>query len=252
MPVIDSHLDGEFTNYGLIGGAGGVVDVFNFVVSEGAVIDAERYAAALRSLGVAPSALQQLRIRIAGVAGTRRGVLEVLGGTPALSLRPLPPAPSEITVQADPVRDERTEPGKFGPDLGWQQSVLAGIPAHEGLLVDASLRTISAIMNPLLVVEPGRVHVSTHPATAPSIAMDGVLQILGGYGVEVVEEPEGFATSRLRDSEVWVVDPVYGARLVDTWLEYGTRFPARSLFDRGGVPSHRDVNEARRLLASMV
>lgn len=228
------------------------MDVFNFVVAEGAVIDADRYAARLREMGVQPSALQQLRIQLSRVHGTRRGVLEVRGGDVALALRPLAPAPSEITMLADAIRDERTDPGHLGPDLGWQQSVLARIPAHEALLVDDHFRTVSAVMYPLIEVLPGRVRVSTHPDTTPSIALESVLQILAGYGVDVEEAPDGFDTHALPSSEVWVLDPVYGARLVDTWLEYGTKRPARSLFDRGGVPSHREVNEVRKQLAALV
>lgn len=227
------------------------VHVFNFAVTEGEVIDAPRYVAALRALGVTPAKLQQLRIQIASVAGTRRAVLEVRGGTPSLALRPLAPAPSEITVAADPVRDERTTPAALGPDLGWQQSVLARTPANEALLIDAASRTISAIMHPLVVVEAGRVRISTHPHTTGSIALEGVLDLLAARGVAAHEEARGFDAHELVNREVWVIDPVYGVRLVETWLEYGTRRPARALFDRGGVPSHREINEARLKLTSL-
>ncbi|AQQ14662.1 hypothetical protein CGLAU_03410 [Corynebacterium glaucum] len=228
------------------------VELFNFAVTEGALTDADRYIPALRKLGVSVADLQRLRITIAGVSGTRRGVLEVRSGTPSLALRPLAPAPSEITVHSLPIPDERLEPGTFGPDVGWQQSQLAQLGAHEGLLVDASSRVISAIMYPLLVVEPGRVRVSSHPDTAHSIALESVLDLLGHQGVEIVEEPRGFDRGDLMDREVWVIDPVYGARLVDTWIEYGTKRPARLLFDRHGVPSHREVNEVRRRSAATV
>lgn len=228
------------------------MDVFNFVVAEGRVIDAPRYAHALRELGVSQRELQRLRIQLAAVAGTRRGVLEVTGGTASLALRPLAPAPLEITVAAVPIVDERTQPTRTGPDYGWQQSTLAALPAQEGLLADAAGRILSAIMHPLAVIEPGTVRVSTHPHSPRSVALDSVLDILAGRGVRVEEEPNGFALKALREREVWVIDPVYGARLVDTWLEYGTPRPARSLFDRGGVPSHREVNEARKLRAERV
>lgn len=230
----------------------GAVELFNFVVTEGALVDADRYATVLRELGVTPRDLQRLRLAIAEVSGTRRGVLEVRGGTPALALRPLAPAPSEITVHAQPIRDERLVPGTFGPDVGWQQSRLAQLGAHEGLLVDGSSRVISAIMNPLLVVEPGRVRVSSHPDTTDSITLDSVLELLSHQGVEAVAEQRGFDRGELMEREVWVIDPVYGARLVDTWIEYGTKRPARLLFDRAGVPSHREVNEVRRRSAATV
>lgn len=45
------------------------MDVFNFVVSQGAVIDAARYEQALRNLGVRPTELQRLRIQLADVGG---------------------------------------------------------------------------------------------------------------------------------------------------------------------------------------
>lgn len=228
------------------------MDVYNFVVSEGMLIDAPRYARTLKDLGVSQADLQALRIRISQVQGTRRGVLEVRGGVPSLSLRPLAPAPSEITVDATPILDERDAPGRYGPDVGWQQAQLAKLQAREGLLVDASGRVISALLHPILVVEPGRVRVSAHPASHDSVALDCVLDILRGHGVGVVEEPAGFDHFELLSQEVWVISPVYGASLVDTWIEYGTKRPARLLFDRGGVPSHREVNEERRALAARV
>lgn len=228
------------------------MDVFNFVITDGAVIDAPRYVAALRQLGVPQTELQRLRIQVAGVAGTRRGLLEVRSGTTSLALRPLPAAPSEITLHARPVRDERTQPGRFGPDAGWQQSQLAKVAADEGLLVDASSRVISGLINPIVVVERDRVRVSSHPAAAPSIALCGVCELLRHRGVEITEEARGFDRFTLTGSELWVVDPLYGARLVQSWIEYGTPRPAATLFQRGCVPSHREVNEARKQLAAHV
>ncbi|MEH0146861.1 hypothetical protein V6D40_04180 [Corynebacterium sp. Q4381] len=228
------------------------MDVFNFVVAEGRVIDAPRYARALRDLGVSQKELQRLRIQLADVAGTRRGVLEITGGTASLALRPLAPAPVEITVAAEPVADERTQPTRTGPDYGWQQSTLAALPAQEGLLIDAAGSILSAIMHPLAVIERGAVRVSTHPHSPRSVALASVLDILASRGADIVEEPRGFVVGELRDNEVWVIDPVYGVRLVETWLEYGTPRPARLLFDRGGLPSHREVNETRKLLAERV
>ena len=127
------------------------MDVFNFVVSQGAVIDAARYEQALRNLGVRPTELQRLRIQLADVGGTRRAVLEVAGGAASLMLRPLPPAAPEITVLAEPVADKRAHPDHLGPDLGWQRTMLAQIPADDGLLAHASGRILSAIVHPLLI-----------------------------------------------------------------------------------------------------
>lgn len=252
MTDIDLHSATIFSNSGILEATVVSVDVFNFVVAEGRVIDAPRYARALRELGVSQKELQRLRIQLAEVAGTRRGVLEVTGGIASLALRPLAPAPLEITVAAEPIPDERTQPTRTGPDYGWQQGTLAALSAQEGLLADATGTILSAIMHPLLVIEPGAVRVSTHPHSPRSVALSSVLDILASRGVDVVQEPRGFALWKLRDNEVWVIDPVYGARLVETWLEYGTPRPARLLFDRGGVPSHREVNEERKLRAERV
>lgn len=252
MTDIDLHPATVFSNSADLGQPSNSVDVFNFVVSEGRVIDAPRYAGALRDLGVSPRELQRLRIQLAEVAGTRRGVLEVSGGTVSLALRPLAPAPLEITMAAEPIRDERTQPTRTGPDYGWQQSTLAALPTQEGLLADATGSILSAIMHPLVVIETAAARVSTHRHSPRSVALDSVLDILADRGVEIREEPDGFSLPELREREVWVVDPVYGARLVETWLQYGTPRPARLLFDRGGVPSHRDVNDARKLRAERV
>ena len=225
---------------------------FSFVVEEGRVIDAARYAAAARELGVSTAALNRLRVRLSMVAGTRRAKLEIHGGTASLELRPLPPAPAEITVAARPIRDERTLPAYSGPDLGWQRFTLAQTPAHEGLLVDATGRVVSAIMAPLVMLQHGRAYISSHERTSASIALDGVVEILAGQGVELAHLPGGFIRSDLLKSEVWVIDPVYGARLVTTWLEYGTSRPARQWVERGRLPTHREVNELRERRAVAV
>ena len=216
------------------------------MVHEGTVIDAPRYAQALRELGVSSADVHALRIKLADVAGTRRGVLHVAGGKPSLALRPLAQAPQEITVNALPIRDERKAPERVGPDSGWQQTTLAALSTNEGLLADESGRVVSAVMHPLLAITPGRVAVSTHPHTPETVTVASVADMLRGWGIPVVEEPHGFNLNRLTQSEVWVIDPVYGARLVETWVEYGTPRPATVLFERGGVPSHREVNDARR------
>lgn len=225
---------------------------FTFVVEEGRVIDADRYAAAARALGVSSAELNRLQVRLSMVAGTRRAVLFVSGGTASLELRPLPPAPLEITVSARPVPDERTVPEYYGPDLGWQRLALSQTSAHEGLLVDATGRVVSAIMDPLVLLKNGRAYVSSHERTSASIALDGVVDILAGEGVEVVRLEGGFVRSDLLASEVWVVDPISGARLVTTWLEYGTSRPARRWVERHAVPTHREVNELRAARAVAV
>ena len=226
--------------------------VFTFVVAEGAVADAPAYAAALRGLGVPATELNRLRVRLSTVSGTRRAILEVGRGTVALTLRPLAPAPDEITVESTPIRDERTRPDILGPDLGWQRYTLATLPTHEGLLIDAHSRVTQAVSAPLVMLAMDgapRVTVSSHPATTPSIALGGVLEILRERGAAVDEKPRGFRVADLMGSETWVVDPVYGARLVARWREYGTFVRGRLAFDRAGLPTHREVNEARRARA---
>lgn len=219
---------------------------FTFVVQEGAVVDAAAYTSELRHLGVSTAEIHRLRLRLSLVGGTRRAVLVVEGGSVSLELRPLAPMPLEIAVAAQPVRDERTTPAFVGPDLGWQRLELAQAGADEGLLVDATGRVVSAIMNPLLLLRHGAAYVSSHEHTSASIALDGVVDILAGQGVEVRHLDGGFVRSDLLTSEVWVVDPLCGARLVTSWLEYGTRRPARRWVERREMPTHREVNELRR------
>lgn len=228
------------------------MDSFTFVVQEGTVIDAALYAQRLRELGVSTADMQSLRVRLADVAGTRRAILHINNGTPVLVLRPLAPAPQEIIMSALPIPDERTVPEKVGPDSGWQQTQLALLPSDEGLLADAAGNVVCAIMRPLIAIHESEdpahgicAYISTHPHTPRSVALDGVVDILRAHGVCVHTLPEGFSLGQLHDSEVWVVDPVYGVRLVESWVEYGTPRSARLLFERAGVPSHREVNEAR-------
>ncbi|WP_165164478.1 hypothetical protein [Corynebacterium qintianiae] len=226
--------------------------VFTFVIADGTVIDGPAYARAVRDLGVSAAEVNRLRVRMATITGTRRAVLEVSRGSVSLALRPLAPAPAEITVEALPVRDERSQPGHNGPDLGWQRSVLVGLPTHEGLLADASSRVVQAIFSPLLTVSEGVVTVSGHPGTTPSIALDGVLGILADHGCEIANTASGFSVRDLMLSETWVVDPIYGARLVTRWREYGALVTGRTSINRAGVPSHRAVNEMRKARAVQV
>ncbi|SDS33836.1 hypothetical protein [Corynebacterium timonense] len=229
------------------------MQVFTFVVSEGAVVDAPAYARALRALGVSASELNRLRVRLSLVSGTRRAIIEVSGGYASLSLRPLSPSPEEITVTSSPLRDEREHPELFGPDCGWQRFALASLPTHEGVLVDASSRVPQAIAAPLLTIATdgtARVTVSGHPRTTPSIAMDGVLDILAWRGATITTAPEGFRVAELTESETWVVDSLYGARLVASWREYGTVRGGRTAVQRGDLPTHREVNELRGARAS--
>ena len=228
------------------------MDSFTFVVQEGTVIDAALYAERLRELGVSTANMHSLRVQLADVAGTRRAVLHITNGVPALALRPLASAPQEISMSALPIPDERTSPEKVGPDSGWQQTQLAKIPSNEGLLANEAGNIVSAIMHPLIAIHEDQAcahgmcaYISSHPNTPRSVALDGVVDILRAHGVCVHAQPEGFSLPQLQDSEVWVVDPVYGVRLVDSWVEYGTPRPARLLFERAGVPSHREVNAAR-------
>ena len=226
--------------------------VFTFVVADGAVIDAPAYARALRDLGVSSAEVNRLRVRLSTITGTRRVVLEVSRGSVAVALRPLAPAPLEITVEARPVRDERAHPERNGPDLGWQRSILVGLPTHEALLADASSRVVQSVFSPLLTVAGGAVTVSSHPATTPSIALDGVLEILADAGCGIVRSADGFKAHDLVRTETWVVDPIYGARLVAQWREYGALTAGRSTVEREGVPTHRDVNELRRLRSAQI
>lgn len=229
------------------------MQVFTFVVTEGTVVDAPAYARALRALGVSAADLNRLRVRLSLVSGTRRAVIEVSGGLAALSLRPLTPSPEEITVDSSPLRDERENPAVHGPDCGWQRFALASLSTHEGLLIDAHSRVPQAIAAALLTIATdgtARVRVSGHPDTTPSIALDGVLDILAWRGATIEPAPAGFRVADLMEAETWLVDPVYGARLVSGWREYAATVGGRTALQRAGLPTHREVNELRRARAS--
>lgn len=226
--------------------------VFTFVISDGSVIDGPAYVRALRALGVSTADINRLRVRLATLTGTRRAVVEVSRATVSLALRPLTPGPSEITVEALPIRDERAQPNHYGPDLGWQREVLVGLPTHEALLTDASSRVVQSVTAPLLTVADGVVTVSEHPDTTPSITLDGILGILSDLGCTIARSAGGFSVRDLMRSECWIVDPVYGARLVTHWREYGALVAGRTAINRAGVPTHRAVNDIRRARAVQV
>lgn len=221
------------------------MEVFTFVVRDGAVIDLHSYLQEIAALGVSHSDLQRLKLRIAEVSGVRRAVIDVAHGTAALSLRPLPARPSEITMDSTPIRDARRFPARRGADLGWQHRQLMSIHADEGVLVDDRGAVVSSITSPLVMIKEGTAHVSAHPRTADSIALEGVVAILEQRGVPVRRLEEGFSLRELRANEVWVVNSLYGASLVRAWLEYGTAVPARTPIDRMGVPTHREINQLR-------
>ncbi|WP_257162639.1 hypothetical protein [Corynebacterium cystitidis] len=226
---------------------------FTFVVRDGSVIDFSRYIAVLREHGVSPTGINQLRVRLSQVYGTRRAIVEVANGTASLSLRPLSARPMEITVDSAGVLDQRRDPlTRSGADLGWQQGLISRTRADEGMLVDDKGLIISSFMSPFLMMKDGVVHASAHPRTTASIATDGVLDLLVSEGVEVRWLEQGFRRDHLMSHETWSISGVYGARLVTGWLEYGGVVPARTGIDRMGIPTHREVNEMRELRYEIV
>lgn len=227
-------------------GSCSLMEVFTFVVRDGSVIDFSRYIDAFRAHGVSPTTINQLRVRLSQVDGTRRAVVELANGTASLSLRPLPARPSEITVDSAGVFDERRSPQiRGGRDLGWQQGLLSRLSVDEGLLIDERGYVISSFLSPFLMMKDGAAHVSAHPRTTPSITADGVLDLLASEGVEIRWLDKGFHRSQLMSNETWSINAVYGARLVTGWLEYGGVVPARTGIERMGVPTHRELNELR-------
>ena len=161
------------------------VDVFSFVVSQGLVADADLLTEQLRGCGVPHSEFERLRVAVSQVAGPRKAVVHVTGGHQSLTLRPAPAASSEITVFAGPLRDQRTQPQRRGPDLGWQQHAVATLGTSDGLLADARGRIISAVLQPLVTFPSAtQAVVSGHPATTPSYALQGVVRVLEEAGVE--------------------------------------------------------------------
>ncbi|WIM68354.1 hypothetical protein QP027_02860 [Corynebacterium breve] len=221
------------------------MEVYTFVVRDGAVIDLHRYLDSWRERGLSHSKLNKLRIRLAQVSGTRRAVLEVANEDYSLSLRPLAARPEEIVVDSAGIVDKRENPTRRGEDLGWQHGQLARVSADDGLLIDEAGRIISSIVAPIVMIKDGAAHISAHPRTTPSVALEGVLEILEEQNVEIRFKELGFARAELMSTETWLVSPLYGVRLVSGWLEYGGVVPARTGVDRMGVPTHREVNQLR-------
>lgn len=180
------------------------------------VADADLLAENLRGCRVPHSEFERLRVAVTQVVGPRKAVVHVSGGHLSLALRPASAASSEITMFADPLRDQRTQPHRHGPDLGWQQHAVATLGANDGLLADARGRIISAILQPLVTFPSAtQAVVSGHPAATPSYALQGVVRVLEEAGVETRATNDGFSRFELMHQETWAVDPVLGARLVE-------------------------------------
>ncbi|WP_018297613.1 hypothetical protein [Corynebacterium lubricantis] len=221
------------------------MEVFTFVVRDGAAVDLDTYLKAIAAHGVSHPTMNLLRLRLAQVSGTRRAVIEVANGNASLSLRPLVSQPSEITVDSAGVLDKRSSPARRGADLGWQHNLQMLTTADDGMLVDESGAVVSSFIAPFVMIRDGAAFLSAHPRTTPSIALDTVESILKKQGVEIRTLEKGFTRQELMQNETWVVSSLYGASLVTGWLEYGGIVPARSHINRMGVPTHREVNDLR-------
>ncbi|MHA2788420.1 hypothetical protein ACXZ66_04655 [Corynebacterium sp. S7] len=221
------------------------MEVFTFVVRDGAAVDLEKYLKAIAAHGVNHPTINALRLRLAQVSGTRRAVIEVANGNASLSLRPLVSQPSEITVDSAGVLDKRAAPDRRGADLGWQHNLQMHTAADDGMLIDESGAIVYSFIAPFVMIRDGAAYVSTHPRTTRSIATDTVVDILQKQGVEIRTLEKGFSRQELMQNEAWVVSSLYGASLVSGWLEYGSLIPGRSQVNRMGVPTHREVNEMR-------
>ncbi|WP_143109993.1 hypothetical protein [Corynebacterium sp. NML140438] len=229
------------------------VDVFSFVISQGMVADADLLAEQLRGCGVPHSEFARLRVAVSQVAGPRKAVVHVTGSRLALALRPAPAVSPEITMFAEPIRDQRAQPQRRGPDLGWQRHVIATLGTSDGLLGDAHSRIISAVLQPMVTFPSAtQAVISGHPATTPSYALQGVVRVLEEAGVETHQEANGFSRFDLMHQETWAVDSVLGARLVEQWKEYGTPKPGPRIIERGALPTHRGVNAIRQQRASLL
>lgn len=229
------------------------VDVFSFVISQGMVADADLLTSKLRGCGIPHSEFERLRVTVSQVMGPRKAVVHVRGDHVSLTLRPAPAPSTEITMFAEPIRDQRAQPNRHEPDLGWQLHALATLGTNDGLLADASGRVISALLQPLITFpSTTRAVISGHPATAGSYALEGVVRVLEEAGVETHEAHDGFSRFDLMHQETWAVDAVHGARLVEQWQEYGTPKPGPRMISRGLLPTHREINETRRLRASLL
>lgn len=229
------------------------MDVFSFLVRNGAVADADLLLAALREAIGSHHEVEKLRVAVSSIAGPRKVIIEARGLSVAVAQRPVPSAAGALTVSALPIHDARTHPAHHGPDLGWQRFQLATLNADEGLLADQQGRIVASVMHPLLsFVSPTEVVVSTHPASPRTWALDGVLRILEEHGVKPSLAPRGFARQALLEQETWVVDPVYGARLVAQWQEYNTLRPGVVLTQRDGLPTPLQTTLLRNARATLL
>lgn len=186
------------------------------------------------------------QLREAG-PGVLLPTIEIVGSTISVDPRPSVVPEEDIIVDAEGIVDLRRRPTEKGPDFGWQvrqlQRVRSG-GADAGLLIDDRGFVISGIFSSLLCFDEGTAYMSAHPHAPVSVTLEATLAILAETGVEVIELPDGFPITMLRRHETWLLSSRAGVRKVTGWLEYGSAVaPRATAAPRGGVPTHREINE---------
>lgn len=229
-----------------------------FLMRDGRVANLTAHLDRLRDAGnVSPVRIGQLRDELRELdSGFHLPLIQAVGATVSLDLRPTIRPADEIIIDAEGIPDERLRPTDKGPDLGWQVQRLSRLRqsgTDEGLLIDERGAVISGVLSALLCLDEGTAHISAHPRTSHSVTLDAALPLLAESGVPVVEHPEGLSLPMLRTAETWALNSSEGVRLVTGWLEYGSVLPPRTGGKpRAGAPTHREINERMWELAEEV
>lgn len=229
-----------------------------FTMRDGRVANLDAHLDRLREEAAHnPNAVEQVRTRLREAGpGVYRPLIQVGRTTLDVELYPSLLVNDEAVVDAQGILDQRRRPTRKGPDFGWQArqlNMLRHSGSDAGLLIDEQGMVIQGIFSAVLFLKEGTANVSAHPRAAASITLDAALEMLTEAGVRVVEHPEGFTMSQLRNNETWLLSSVDGIRKVTGWLEYGSVLPPRNPHPpRMGAPTHRELNERMWELAQEV
>ncbi|WP_165858022.1 aminotransferase class IV [Corynebacterium alimapuense] len=220
-----------------------------FLMRDGRIANLDAHLARLRDeTSISTSAIEDIRekLRQAG-QGVFRPVVQVVGSTVSIDLHPTVLPPDEAIIDAEGIRDERRQPTRRGPDLGWQMSKLQQIRrrgANGGLLIDDRGFVISGIFSAILCLDHSQAHISAHPRASSSVTMDATLEIFEQQGIEPVEHPDGMSMAMLRSTETWLLSSLEGVRKITGWMEYGSVLnPSQGGVPRLGAPTHREIND---------
>ncbi|WP_156322733.1 aminotransferase class IV [Corynebacterium deserti] len=201
----------------------------------------------IAAVPTAPQFLDRITSQLREAKGTVQARVSIEANHYNVELRPARLKKTLVTMDSRGHRDERRHPLVKGKDVAWQNKVTAESKfqgADDGLLVDESGRVIMAINSSLLAIQGDTVFHSTHPRAMLSVLEEPILTYLQEQGCHAKPRPDGFNIEDLRASEVWIIDSVDGARLVNAWVEYGTKFPVPEKRPVASfVPTYSEVND---------